>query len=303
MLSRSRPAAAVPAGGGIAIERSSEWRRIANQAACDAVLHDHAVARRRLGSAALAEQIGAWRGERFFVATLGSDLANMVFGRPGTRVLALSPDWFGDTFFYNLAVAKAMQWNELRCGELDVPHPKTRHLSSFKVDPALLDVMLSTLAPLSLRRPSARQEPADAAAQAAGIVISVHARNVGDVRGVVGDWAGGAAPDSWVEGFTLTPWGGLRADEIVCQAVFPDGTLSAEVPGGTFCGTRGEATPLAGFTVRLTDTAARAWRCRYSARFTDGSEVGPLDAAARCQAPGLPPLAAMRIGVTSRAGR
>jgi hypothetical protein len=141
-------------GAGVAIERSSEWRKVANQAACDAVLRGHAVPRRKLGAELLADQIRAWRDELFFVSVLGSDLTNIVFGQEGTRLLVLSPDWFGDAFFYNLAVAKQMQWNELRCGALAELHAGTKHLSSFKVDPDMLDVMLSTLAPLSRRRPS-----------------------------------------------------------------------------------------------------------------------------------------------------
>ena len=40
---------------------------------------------------------------------------------------------------------KGMQWNELRCGapvqDADIPHK-----SSFRVDPAILDVMLTSLA-------------------------------------------------------------------------------------------------------------------------------------------------------------
>ncbi len=310
MLSNSRTAtaaAAVAGGGGIAIERDGETRAIANQAACEAVLREHAVVPRKLGAETLAAQITAWQGERFFAATLGSDLANMVFAPAGARVLALSPDWFGDEFFYNLAVAKTIQWNELRCGTLGVLHPTAKHRSSFQVDPELLDVMLSTLAPMSGHPPSVRLDDAGAAPApgAGGLEITVHVRDVGDVRGIVAEWAGGTEPESWIEGFALHPAGhrpgGLRAEEVLYQAVDSDGSLSAAVPGGVFCGTTGRGRPLAGFIVRLTDAAALRWHCSYWGRFADGTEMGPVDADARCQAPGLAALTAMRIALTRRA--
>lgn len=120
-------------------------RAIANQSDLDPVLAARGLAKRQLGLAALQEQILCWQSHDLIVGTLGSDLTNIVFGRAGSRILAVSPDWFGDMFFYNLAIAKGMQWNELRCGSI-VEEVAERHRSSFRVDPELLDTMLATLA-------------------------------------------------------------------------------------------------------------------------------------------------------------
>jgi hypothetical protein len=98
-----------------------------------------------LGEVSFRDQVQAWRQSRLVVATLGSDLSNIVFGRPGTRLLALSPHWFGDNFFYNLAVVKGMQWNELRCGRLVEAVADIQHRSSFVVDLDILHVMASGL--------------------------------------------------------------------------------------------------------------------------------------------------------------
>ena len=120
-------------------------RAIANQSELDPILAARGVIRQQLGVATLRQQITAWQSHKLVVSTLGSDMTNIVFGREGMRILALSPDWFGDMFFYNLAVAKRMQWNELRCGTLVDPVDE-QHRSSFRVDPELLDTMLATLA-------------------------------------------------------------------------------------------------------------------------------------------------------------
>lgn len=120
-------------------------RAIANQSELDPVLVARGLAKRQLGAVTLQEQVACWQSHDLIVSTLGSDLTNIVFGRAGSRILSLSPDWFGDMFFYNLAVAKGMQWNELRCGTI-VEEVEERHRSSFRVDPDLLDTMLATLA-------------------------------------------------------------------------------------------------------------------------------------------------------------
>jgi capsular polysaccharide biosynthesis protein len=128
----------------VARSEDRHMRAIANQTELDPVLDKYGVPTRSLGAETVQQQIQAWQNSKLVISTLGSDLTNIIFGREGTRVLSLSPDWFGDMFFYNLAVAKRMQWNELRCGTL-VEQAEVPHLSSFRVDPDLMDTMLETL--------------------------------------------------------------------------------------------------------------------------------------------------------------
>jgi hypothetical protein len=120
-------------------------RSIENGPEVEEVMTKHGIQSIVLGKQSFETQVKAWRSSDLIVATLGSDLTNIVFGKVGTRILSLSPDWFGDTFFYNLAVMKGMQWNELRCGAL-VEAANVQHKSSFRVQSAVVDAMLNTLA-------------------------------------------------------------------------------------------------------------------------------------------------------------
>jgi hypothetical protein len=121
------------------------WNReIANGIELDKVLEKFNITSGVLGVEPIGRQVSTWRHSKLIISTLGSDLANIVFGFPGQRILCLSPDWFGDTFFYNLAVMKGCEWHELRCGEL-VETAEPLHKSSFNVNLEMLDVMLETL--------------------------------------------------------------------------------------------------------------------------------------------------------------
>ncbi len=122
-------------------------RSIDNVAEVSAVASNHGVKTVLLGEQHFDAQRAAWQHSDLVVSTLGSDLTNIVFGKEGTQILALSPDWFGDEFFYNLAVMKGMQWNELRCGTR-VQDANVPHKASFRVDTAILDVMLTSLTPM-----------------------------------------------------------------------------------------------------------------------------------------------------------
>ena len=93
----------------------------------------------------LRAQIDLWRSYDLLIATLGSDLATMVFARRGTRVLALSPYWFGDGFFFELSVAASLRWYELRCGEMAARDEGAQRFSSFNIDVDLLDSALAWL--------------------------------------------------------------------------------------------------------------------------------------------------------------
>jgi len=98
-----------------------------------------------MGDRSVQDQAAMWHDHGLIVGTLGSDLANIVFARPGSRVLVLSPDWFGDTFFYNLATARGIHWHEIRCGRMGERVEPERH-SSFNVDIGSLRTVLASLA-------------------------------------------------------------------------------------------------------------------------------------------------------------
>jgi hypothetical protein len=121
----------------------------------------------------------------------------------------------------------------------------------------------------------------------------VHVHNVGDVGGAFGTWAGTPGSRRWIEGFLLAPHDLTTQIGLEYQAVLKDGLLSPWVPGGQFCGTRGQTLPLFGFCIRT--GGAAQFDCLYSGRFVDGSEIGPLKAGAVCRAPTGAALEAFRV--------
>jgi hypothetical protein len=123
------------------IERSSGGRNIENLNALRQFFHSRQIESRALGKLPVPEQLSTWQSGSFFCSTLGSDLTNIVFAKPGTKILSLTPDWFGDDFFFDLASAKNLEWNELRCGEIGNP-VQPKHRSSFYVDIAALSALL-----------------------------------------------------------------------------------------------------------------------------------------------------------------
>jgi len=119
-------------------------RTIANRDHVEEIFRKHGFQRIVLSEKSFETQVDIWRRAKLVASTLGSDLTNLIFGNPGTRLMVLSPDWFSDSFFYHLSIQKEMQWNELRCGEM-VEKANIPHRSSFKVDPSILDTMLASL--------------------------------------------------------------------------------------------------------------------------------------------------------------
>lgn len=82
----------------------------------------------------LEDQIKSWNSASNVVATLGSDMSNLVFMRENASLLSLSPDWFGDRFFYNLACASKINWFEVRCGEKGAISNSSHRFDNFHVD-------------------------------------------------------------------------------------------------------------------------------------------------------------------------
>lgn len=139
-------AANVPTGRPVFISRSGGRRLVANASDLAGVLARYGIEVLEQGSRSFAEQVKLWRQAPLVIATLGSDLANLVFAAPGTPLLVLSPDWFGDLFFYNLAQLWGMRWHELRCGRRgEVRTPE--HCSDFFVDIEHFETLLRSVLP------------------------------------------------------------------------------------------------------------------------------------------------------------
>ncbi|MCQ8239532.1 glycosyltransferase family 61 protein [Rhizosaccharibacter radicis] len=105
----------------VQIERTTSGKReITNKDMLDTHLAEAGFQKTVQGALPLRKQIAVWRSGRQFCSVLGSDLTNIVFGRPGSSILAITPSVFHDNFFFDLAEARGMIWNELFCGEISV---------------------------------------------------------------------------------------------------------------------------------------------------------------------------------------
>jgi capsular polysaccharide biosynthesis protein len=125
--------------------RADTHRLIGNESAVDAVMARHRIDVYGPDSLPLRTQIELWQSHDLVITTLGSDLTNMVYARAGTRVLVLSPHWFGDIFFFELSVAAGVRWYELRCGDMAWRAERAEGDSSFNVEADLLDTVLTSL--------------------------------------------------------------------------------------------------------------------------------------------------------------
>lgn len=130
--------------------------------------------------------------------------------------------------------------------------------------------------------------------------VMAHVQLSGDLTCMLGDWLGIKGSRQWIEGFGLAPANGIALQDIEYQAVLGRNWLSPWVEGGKFCGSRGMALPLLGLKVRLKGAAAKAFECRYSATFVDGSAVGPVNGGEACEAPSLAALEAFQIVLSPR---
>ncbi len=144
--------------------------------------------------------------------------------------------------------------------------------------------------------------PTAAAAAPVRADLMGHVQGRGDVGVRFGEWLGDAESQRWIEGFAIAPMEGIEAADIEYQAVLGRGWLSPWVEAGQFCGSRGMALPLLGLRLRLRGVAAERFEASCTARFTDGTEIGPVPAGAAVEAESLAPLEAFRIDLVPRAG-
>jgi hypothetical protein len=132
--------------------------------------------------------------------------------------------------------------------------------------------------------------------------IVAHVQDFGDVEGALGEWVGRRGSGRWIEGFGLNPRLGLAIEDLECRAVLGRDWMSPWLPGGQFCGSRGLALPLRGFCLRLRSAAAARFDLVASARFVDGTEIGPVGADRICAAPSLAALEAFQVVLQPRMG-
>ena len=128
----------------IFIERATKYRGIENGEDVKKILKSFGIKSRALGTENLTDQISAWKGAKLIISTLGSDLTNIIFANANADVLSLTPEGFGDKFFFELAALKNVFWNELFCGGSALSGGADQ-FSGFQVDCHIFKNMISNL--------------------------------------------------------------------------------------------------------------------------------------------------------------
>ena len=116
------------------------------------------------------------------------------------------------------------------------------------------------------------------------LTIGAHLRTRGDMSFSEVPWAGRVAPGLWIESFSVRPLERFEAEEIEYKALTGSGFETPWISEDKMCGTKGMATPLLGFAIRLKPSpAAAAFDCEYSGYFASGLTVGPVRNGVPCR--------------------
>ena len=114
--------------------------------------------------------------------------------------------------------------------------------------------------------------------------IGAHIRSRGDMMFANVPWAGRVAPGLWIESFAVRPMEHFGAQDIEYKGLTGSGFETPWISDNAMCGTKGMATPLVGFAIRLKPSpAAAAFDCEYSGYYQSGTTVGPLRNGAPCR--------------------
>ncbi|HEY5072156.1 MAG TPA: hypothetical protein VII63_09005 [Caulobacteraceae bacterium] len=130
--------------------------------------------------------------------------------------------------------------------------------------------------------------------------ISLHVQNKGDIAYVDNFWAGALGERLAIESFAISPLEGLTPEQIEYKGLTESGVDTGWISGGADCGSRGLATALTGFAVRVKPGQAVAYECEYRGSFSSGTIVGPERNGALCRAASGDRLEAMQIFITER---
>jgi hypothetical protein len=97
-------------------------------------------------------------------------------------------------------------------------------------------------------------------------------------------WAGRLGPGLWIESFSVKPLERFTAQDIEYKALTGNGFETPWLSDEKMCGTKGMATPLLGFAIRLRPSSlAAAYDCEYTGYFQSGHTAGPLRNGVPCR--------------------
>ena len=114
--------------------------------------------------------------------------------------------------------------------------------------------------------------------------IGAHIRTRGDMMFSDVPWAGRMGPGLWIESFSVKPLERFSAQDIEYKALTGSGFETPWLSDEKMCGTKGMATPLLGFAIRLKPSSlAAAYDCEYTGYFQSGHTAGPLRNGVPCR--------------------
>ncbi len=126
-----------------------------------------------------------------------------------------------------------------------------------------------------------------------------HIANIGDTEADAQGWVGVTEHLGRIEGFAFDSAEPGWQSEVRYRAVLETGELGPEIAGGEYCGTQGEALPIYGFAVYVTDGATALDGLFYEGVFEGGFRSKRLRPGDICVSPTLAPLTALRIGIAA----
>jgi hypothetical protein len=130
--------------------------------------------------------------------------------------------------------------------------------------------------------------------------VLVHVQNVGDLQFFDG-WAGCIGEQLFIEGFAVSVPRSAPADLIEYRGLTAEGFETPWMSHGELCGSRSQAAPLMGYSIRIKPAYAERYTCLYSGRFVSGRHTGPFAGGRLCRSD-LPndPLEGLDIHVAER---
>lgn len=134
-------------------------RALSNAIEVAAIVDSFGYRPHRVPGLGFMDQARLFAGSSHIVSILGSDLTGLIFAPAGVKVVTLSPDVFGDRFFYALTVDRAGTFVDLRGGVMTERRPV--HKSEFHIEADMLAFALRLVEGAGL--PEAWREEGDVA--------------------------------------------------------------------------------------------------------------------------------------------
>jgi len=124
--------------------RKARWRKVTNEKKLDLFLQSHGFQSVALEDYGLAEQIRMFHEAEYIVGPHGAGLTNLVFCKPGTRVLEISSPRRPGRMFHNISSCRRLRYLNF-FAEQDGRAAYRGQDSNIKVDLEQLDECLSLL--------------------------------------------------------------------------------------------------------------------------------------------------------------